>query len=488
MALEPHMRPRARSAGPYRCATCQAVSLRWVGRCPACGEWNALEQAPGLGKGGVGRAAATGSGAAEPVPLRTVSTEGANPLPTGVSELDRVLGGGVVSGSVTLLFGPPGIGKSTLLFQVLSTVAGAGLDVLLASAEESLSQVRGRAARLGLVPPHLLALEGPDVGSVEVAVARHRPALVVVDSLQSVSDPELAQPAGSLAQVRACVERLTRMAKSSGVPLLLVGHVTKDGDLAGPRAVEHLVDTVLSFDGDRHHALRVLTSAKHRFGPAGEVGIFEMRDDGLRAVPEPGPLMLGDRMAGVPGSVVFPTLQGRRPLLVEIQALLGPGNGAGGPARPRALGIDASRAELLLAVLACRTDVDLGAGTQVFVAAAGGMSVTEPAADLAVALALASVAVGRPLPPDIVVFGELGLAGEVRMVPGADRRLAEAVRAGFTRALVPASCATAAPPGLQVDGVRTLAEALARAGTEAGAWTAPGTMPGWPTQPATASP
>ena len=316
------------------------------------------------------------------VALADVSTEATQPLPTGVSELDRVLGGGVVGGSVTLLFGPPGIGKSTLLFQVLSSVAAAGVDVMLASAEESLTQVRGRAARIGLVPRHLLALEGPDVDEIEAAVERHHPALLVVDSLQSVSDPELAQPAGSLAQVRACVERLTRMAKSSGVPLLLVGHVTKDGDLAGPRAVEHLVDTVLSFDGDRHHALRVLTSVKHRFGPTGEVGIFEMRDDGLRAVPDPGPLMLGDRMDGVPGSAVVPVLQGRRPLLVEVQALLGPGAGrrratphpghrrrSGQPpgGRPR------------LSHRAWRSPK----AAEFFVAAVGGISVTEPAADLA---------------------------------------------------------------------------------------------------------
>ncbi len=335
--------------------------------------------------------------------------------------------------------------------------------------------------------------EGPDVDEIEAAVERHDPALLVVDSLQSVSDPDLAQPAGSLAQVRACVERLTRLAKSSGVPLLLVGHVTKDGDLAGPRAVEHLVDTVLSFDGDRHHTLRVLTSVKHRFGPTGEVGIFEMRDDGLCAVPDPGPLMLGDRMAGVPGSAVVPVLQGRRPLLVEVQALVGPGN-AGGASRPHTLGIDAARANLLLAVLACRTAVDVPAGAEVFVAAVGGISVTEPAADLAVALALASVVTDRPLPSDVVAFGELGLAGEVRMVPGADRRLAEASRAGFTRALVPASTLTgrdgspaAVPDGMVVHGVRTLAEALAQVGSEAGAETPPGTMPGWPTVPAAAS-
>jgi DNA repair protein RadA/Sms len=490
-------RPRARSEVFYRCTACEATSLRWVGRCPGCGAWNTfgLSSVPP-------RSARTGvvAAGAAAVALADVSTEATQPLPTGVSELDRVLGGGVVGGSITLLFGPPGIGKSTLLFQVLSSVAAAGVDVMLASAEESLTQVRGRASRLGLVPRHLLALEGPDVGEIEAAVERHHPALLVVDSLQSVSDPELAQPAGGLAQVRACVERLTRMAKSSGVPLLLVGHVTKDGDLAGPRAVEHLVDTVLSFDGDRHHTVRVLTSVKHRFGPTGEVGIFEMRDDGLRAVPDPGPLMLGDRMDGVPGSAVVPVLQGRRPLLVEVQALLGPGTG--GASRPHTLGIDAGRANLLVAVLACRTVVEVPEGAEFFVAAVGGISVTEPAADLALALALASVVTGRSLPPDVVAFGEIGLAGEVRMVPGAERRLAEAHRGGFTRALVPASTVGAGaragagapdaafpvvPAGMVVHGVRTVAEALALTASGVGPQSGPDTMRGWPTVPAAAS-
>jgi len=419
------------------------------------------------------------------VALRDIGTDAAPLQPTGVSELDRVLGGGVVAGSVTLLFGPPGIGKSTLLFQVLAAAARSA-DVLLASAEESLAQVRGRAARLGDVPDRLLALEGPEVDAIEMSMQVHHPALAVVDSLQSISDPELSQPAGSLAQVRACVERLTRLAKSKGVPILVVGHVTKDGDLAGPRAVEHLVDTVLSFDGDRHHALRVLTSVKHRFGATGEVGIFEMRDDGLRAVPDPGPLMLGDRMPGVPGSVVVPVLQGRRPLLVEVQALLGPGgSGGSGTPRPQALGLDAARANLLLAVLSCRTAMGTVLGKpppEFFVAAVGGITVTEPASDLAVALAMASVAGGRPLPADLVAFGELGLAGEVRTVPGADRRLAEAHRAGFTRALVPASTPRdSAPAGMRIDAVRTLGEALQRVcGTPAGG-TSPDTMPPWST-------
>jgi DNA repair protein RadA/Sms len=426
-------------------------------------------------------------------PLRDVGGDLARLQPTGVSELDRVLGGGVVGGSVTLLFGPPGIGKSTLLFQVLSAVAAGGADVLLASAEESLAQVRGRAARLGDVPAHLLALEGPDVDAIEAAIEHNRPALAVVDSLQSIADPALTQPAGSLAQVRACVERLTRLAKTGGVPILLVGHVTKDGDPAGPRAVEHLVDTVLSFDGDRHHALRVLTSVKHRFGATGEVGIFEMRDDGLRPVPDPGPLMLGDRMAGVPGSVVVPVLQGRRPLLVEVQALLGPGGsgGSGSAPRPQALGLDAARANLLLAVLSCRTVMGSVLGKpppEFFVAAVGGISVTEPASDLAVALAMASVADGRPLAPDLVAFGELGLAGELRMVPGADRRLAEARRAGFTHAVVPASTPhESVPEGMIVAGVRTLAEALDMVRRRPVDGNPAGTMPGWSTVAAAAS-
>ena len=280
-----------------------------------------------------------------------------------------------------------------------------------------------------------MVLAGPDVGAIEAAIIRRPPSLVVVDSVQTICDPELAGATGSLTQIRDCVDRLTRLAKSTGVPIVLVGHVTKDGDLAGPRTIEHMVDTVLSFDGDRHHALRMLTAVKHRFGPTGEVGIFEMRDDGLRAVPDPGQLLLGDRMAGIPGSVVVPVLQGRRPLLVEVQALLGPAAAAGASganARPITLGVDASRVSLLLAVLGCRADV-VNTGGQVFVAAVGGISISEPAVDLAVALAWRPSSAGRAVPADLVVFGELGLAGEVRAVPGADRRLAEAARAGFTR-------------------------------------------------------
>ena len=430
-----------RSTETYQCAACEGTSLKWAGRCPNCAEWNTFTATP---RGPTTASAATTAAAGGPdaVALREIVGGDTPPMLTGIDEVDRVLGGGFVAGSVTLVFGPPGVGKSTLLFQVLAAVAGRGAEVLLASAEESLAQVSVRATRVGTVPEQLMVLAGNDVGAIEAAIIRRPPSLVVVDSVQTICDPELAGATGSLTQIRDCVDRLTRLAKSTGVPIVLVGHVTKDGDLAGPRTIEHMVDTVLSFDGDRHHALRMLSAVKHRFGPTGEVGIFEMRDDGLRAVPDPGELLLGDRMAGIPGSVVVPVLQGRRPLLVEVQTLLGPnagGSGASGAnARPLTLGVDASRVSLLLAVLGCRADV-VSTGGQVFVAAVGGICISEPAVDLAVALSLASAALDCAMPADLVVFGELGLAGEVRAVPGADRRLAEAARAGFTRAIVPAS-------------------------------------------------
>ena len=462
-----------RCAGPRRCAGSGAAR--------GCGEWNTLGPAPVrvTRPGGGARAAPPRP------PWRCATSRATRPAPCRPASASSTACWAAASsaGSVTLVFGPPGIGKSTLLFQVLASVAATGVDVMLASAEESLTQVSGRASRIGPVPRHLLALEGPDVEAIEAAVERHRPAIVVVDSLQSVSDPELAQPAGSLAQVRACVERLTRLAKSSGVPLLLVGHVTKDGDLAGPRAVEHLVDTVLSFDGDRHHALRVLTSVKHRFGPTGEVGIFEMRDDGLRAVPDPGPLMLGDRMAGVPGSVVVPVLQGRRPLLVEVQALLGPGTGgaAGAAARPHTLGIDAARAEPPprrpgLPHRGRRA----GAGRVLrrrrrrhHRHRAGGRPGRSRCA-------MASVVRRRP--------GAAG-AGRVRRArPGRARCARSPARtAAWPRRTVPGSRGRWCPPrrwamppprprrpGMEVHGVRTLAEALAVAASEAGAQTRAG--------------
>jgi DNA repair protein RadA/Sms len=382
---------------------------------------------------------------------------------------------------VTLLYGEPGIGKSTLLLQVLAS--SQGRPVLLASAEESAPQVRARAGRLGPVPPDLFVLPGVDVHAVGDAITALRPGLVVVDSVQAMVDSATTGLPGCLAQVRACADRLAAAAREAEVAMVLVGHVTKEGTLAGPRTLEHLVDTVVSFEGDRHHALRLLRADKHRFGPTGEVGVFEMGDDGLRGVSDPGALFLGERRPEVPGSAVTPVLHGRRPLLVEIQALVcgvGPGSG-----RRTAQGVDPRRLAAIVAVLECRAGVG-SATAELFVSAAGGARAVEPSCDLPTALAVASAAAGAALPADLISFGEVGLAGEVRQVPGAGTRLAEAARMGFTRALVPPSTPEG-PEGLTLLRVATVSEALEVAfglrDRDRGAIPAlaTATMPSWPT-------
>ena len=393
------------------------------------------------------------------VALCSVDPAGTVAVPTGIGEVDRVLGGGLLAGSVTLVFGEPGVGKSTLLLQVLASAGDRGRATLLVSAEESAVQVRARAARLGPVPAALLVSATSDPVAALEAAGSPGPDLVVVDSVQTVADPAVAGAPGSLAQVRACADRLTRWAKERGTTVVLVGQVTKEGGLAGPRALEHLVDTVLVIEGDRHHSLRLLRAVKHRFGATGEVGLFELGEGGMTGVEDPGPLLLGDRRAEVPGGAVAPLLQGSRPLLVELQALACR-SGPGGPRRT-AQGVDPRRLAVVLAVLECRAEVALGA-VELFVSAAGGIRAVEPAADLPLALALASAAEGRALPADLVSFGELGLAGEVRSVPGAARRLAEAARLGFTRALVPPG-GPPPPSGLAAVAVRSVTEALSAA-------------------------
>lgn len=389
--------------------------------------------------------------------LRDVDAADARPRPTGVAELDRVLGGGLVPSSVTLLGGEPGIGKSTLVLQVLSRLAVGGARCLLVSAEESAHAVKARAARLGMESPQLWLAAETDLRGLRAAIEQVKPAVVAVDSIQTVWDPDLDSAPGSVAQVRGCAHALVNLAKAAGVTVLLVGHVTKEGALAGPRVLEHVVDTVLSFEGDRHHALRLLRAAKHRFGPTGELGLFEMTDEGLADVPDPSGLFLGDRRAGTPGSAVFPAMEGHRPLLVELQALVTESSLA--MPRRSTSGLDGNRLAVLLAVLIRRAAIALG-GRDVYVSAVGGVRVSEPGADLALALALASAALDRPLPSDLVVVGEVGLAGEVRQVSQTERRLSEAARLGFARAVVPASApASVALPALRVT---TLPEAIAR--------------------------
>jgi DNA repair protein RadA/Sms len=432
----------------HRCSECNAVAPRWTGRCADCGAWNSIVEE-------TSSATALGVAAAiEPITAATIST--ARPAATGVTELDRVLGGGFVAGSVTLLGGEPGIGKSTLLLQALAAVAAQGRRVLLVSAEESAHQVRVRAERLHALHEHLWLAAELELPRVLAAIAEFEPDLVVVDSIQTIHDPGVPSAPGNVSQVQACAQALAELAKQRDVTVVLVGHVTKDGALAGPRALEHLVDTVLSFEGDRHHALRLLRALKHRFGATGELGIFEMTEDGLVGVPDAAGLFLADRRPGSPGSVVVPALDGRRSLLVEVQALVV----AGDAKHPRryAQGLDARRLDLLVAVLERHAGVVTRAA-DVHASAVGGIRVVEPAADLAVALAVASSVHDTAVAGDVVACGEVGLGGEVRQIGQLDRRLREAARLGFRKAIVPRS-APDGPPGLELLRSGSLSEAL----------------------------
>jgi DNA repair protein RadA/Sms len=391
------------------------------------------------------------------IALADVDIGAYKPMSTGLGEFDRVLAGGLVQGSATLLGGEPGTGKSTLLLQVLASMAASGKRCLLVAAEEAAHQVRQRAARLGADVPGVFVVEATQLHAVEGCIAELAPDVVVVDSVQAIGDAELGSPAGSLAQVRACAYSLVALAKAMGTALVLVGHVTKDGALAGPRALEHLVDTVLSFEGDRYLALRALRSVKHRFGPTGETGLFEMGEKGLVGVPDPSTLFLGDRLVGAPGSVVTVPLEGHRPLLVEVQALVGRSSQV---PRRFVTGLDPGRVGFLVAVLDRRAGVPIG-DCDVYVSVAGGARACEPAADLAICLALASSLSGVALAPDMLAIGEVGLGGELRRAGGITKRLAEAKRLGFHQALLPAAPTASSPGGsLRRLEANTLSQAL----------------------------
>ena len=393
------------------------------------------------------------------VSINLIDPIGAQRRPTGVPELDRVLDGGLVPGSVTLLVGEPGMGKSTLMLQALGRMAADGARCLLVSAEESCEQVRMRADRLGVLEPSLLVVSDTSLHNVLAQVDAVAPDVLAIDSIQTVHDPDLPGSPGSVTQVRECAQRLVRLAKERGISVVLVGHVTKDGQLAGPRALEHVVDTVLQFEGDRHHALRMLRALKHRFGSTHELGLFEMGEVGLIDVPDPSALFLTDRRAGLPGSIVAPVLEGARPLLVEVQALV---NSSTAPMpRRSAQGLESSRLAMLLAVLDARAGVSV-ADVDVYASVAGGVRVIEAGADLAVAIAVASARIGVAVPDDLVAIGEIGLGGELRQAGQTPRRLAEAARLGFRRAIVPAS--SAGVEGIELIRVGSVVEALAAVG------------------------
>jgi DNA repair protein RadA/Sms len=392
-----------------------------------------------------------------PLLLADVAADASSLIPSGVPELDRVLGGGLVPGSATLIGGEPGIGKSTLLLQAAATMARRGSRCLLVCAEESPAQVRLRAERLTALVPGLWLIGESSMPAILAAIREVGPDVVVVDSIQTVWDPQLESAPGSVGQVRDCAHQLVTAARSGGPAVIMVGHVTKEGALAGPRVLEHVVDTVLSFEGDRHHAVRLLRTVKHRFGPTGELGLFEMTASGLEAVADPAGLFLADRRPGNCGSVVFPSMEGYRPLLVEIQALV---VSTPMPSPRRSVsGFDAGRLSLLLAVLDRRVGLSL-VGHEVYVSVVGGVKVADPGADLAVCLALASAFTRRPVHDELVALGEIGLGGEVRQVAQTPPRLSEAARLGFRRALIPAGGPGC--DGLSVRRAATLLDALER--------------------------
>ena len=454
----------------FVCQECGAQSPKWMGRCAECGAWNSLvEERPndaGVAVAGAGTnryAQFATSGSAKL--YADVETSHAVRLGTGIDEFDRVLGGGVVPGSLVLLGGEPGIGKSTLLLQAAAHFAREVGPVLYASGEESEHQIKSRGDRLGVGAAPLYLLAETCIERILEEIARLKPALVVVDSVQTVFSIKFQSAPGSIGQVREAATQFLFAAKGQNIPTVLVGHVTKDGSLAGPKVLEHVVDTVLYFEGERHHAHRVVRAVKNRFGAVSELGVFEMTGSGLRPVPNPSQLFLSERASGTPGSAVLCCVEGSRPILVEVQALVS--TSTYGNARRMAIGIDQNRLSLLLAVLEKRAGLNL-AGDDVYVNIAGGMTVEEPAADLSVVAAVASSVRNRSIAHATAVFGEVGLSGEIRGIPQAGLRIREAVQMGFTRLVMPAANvepgaagdAPASEKNCELVGVRTVGEAL----------------------------
>jgi DNA repair protein RadA/Sms len=441
----------------YVCQSCGAVTPKWAGRCEACGEWNTIVEEAATQAVAKGRRIqfVDLAGAANPPPR----------VPSGIAELDRVLGGGFVPGSAILLAGDPGIGKSTLLLQAAARLARSGRRVLYISGEEAVDQVRLRARRLGLAKDPLELAASINLRDIAASIAESKDAaLAVIDSIQTMWMEGVESAPGSVSQVRASAFELIRVAKQQNTALVLVGHVTREGTIAGPRVLEHMVDAVLHFEGDRGHQFRILRGVKNRFGATDEIGVFEMGEEGLSEVANPSALFLAERRGNVSGSAVFAGMEGTRPVLVEVQCLLSAN--AGGSPRRSVVGWDSGRLSMLLAVLETRCGLKLGA-TDVYLNVAGGLRVGEPAADLAVAAALASAATDQPTDPGCVFFGEVGLSGEVRQVAQAEARLKEAQKLGFSRAALPRRVAggnrkLSAPEGIALDEIGHLGDLVAR--------------------------
>lgn len=439
----------------YVCGECGSATVKWQGQCPGCGEWNSLQPAPAAAAADERRGNWAGSARTER--LSVVGPEQTVRRPTGIAELDRALGGGLVAGSVTLIGGDPGIGKSTLLLQACVGYTAAA-PILYVSGEESLQQIALRAGRLGIDPAGVTVCAAINVDEIVALAEKEHPAALIVDSVQTIFTTDLPSAPGSVNQLRECTSRLVRMAKVTGIPVILVGHVTKEGNIAGPRVLEHMVDTVLYFENEAGSRYRVLRTVKNRFGAANELGIFVMTEAGMREVKNPSAIFLTMRDEPIVGSVVTTIHQGSRPLLVEVQVLTD--RSGAGPPRRVAVGIDQNRLALLLAALH-RYGGLRAHDEDVFLNVVGGVRITETAADLTVLAATASSLDNLPVPRALIVFGEVGLAGEIRPVPFGEERLREAAKLGFTRAIAPAANVPRKPiAGLTATGVKTLAEAL----------------------------
>ena len=442
----------------FSCTECGAAASKWQGQCPGCGVWNTMVETIAEPAAASGNRFAALGGTARLQTLSEIEAREEDRLPTGVSEFDRALGGGLVAGGVVLIGGDPGIGKSTLLLQAL-TALSARSSVLYVSGEESGQQVALRARRLSLDTRQLKLLAEINLEKILAVLQAESPQVAVIDSIQTLWSEQLSSAPGSVAQVRECAAQLTRLAKQVGVTVILVGHVTKEGALAGPRVLEHIVDTVLYFEGDTHSSFRLIRAVKNRYGAVNEIGVFAMTDKGLKGVNNPSAMFLSPHGQDVPGSCVLVTQEGTRPLLVEIQALVDQSHG-----NPRRLtvGLDAQRLAMLLAVLHRHAGI-VCFDQDVFVNAVGGVKITEPAADLAVLLAIMSSLKNRPLPAKLIVFGEIGLAGEIRPAPRGQERLKEAAKLGFTRALIPeANKPKQAITGMEIIAVRRVEEAVER--------------------------
>ncbi|MEZ5350839.1 MAG: DNA repair protein RadA [Microthrixaceae bacterium] len=448
----------SRSRTVFRCESCGSEQPQWAGQCAGCGEWNTLSES-------VARVSAPNSATPlrrhrESMPITEVPQVDSGALPTGVGELDRVLGGGLVRGSVTLLGGEPGVGKSTLALQLVAEGVRRGRRCTYVTGEESPQQVAARATRLDALESGIELVPETVVDRLVERLEVDSPDVCVVDSVQTLYDPSVGSVPGSVTQIRDCTQRLVSLAKDRGITMVLVGHVTKEGTIAGPRVLEHLVDTVLTLDGDRHGELRILRASKHRFGSTQEIGLFAMGERGMESVADPSALFLADRQPGISGSVVVPALEGQRPLLVEVQSLVT----SSALAQPRrsAQGLDGGRLNLLLAVLSRRAQITT-AGLDVYAMAVGGVKVSEPGVDLALCAAIASAVNNRAAAEGLVLFGEVGLGGELRRVARMGQRLGEAARHGFRTAVVPAS-APRSHPDIEVIGVPSLDHALDVAG------------------------